>query len=101
MSTTITTPSPTDRAVAVSATVQNLVNAAEQDPTVKADLQTAFDSYSHNPVIAGLASIAGIMLAQQHISVDSTVLTVVIGVIVTGLGYGWQWASMKLKGTHA
>lgn len=97
-----TTTSPaSDRAVAVSATVQNLVTAAEADPVIKADLQTAFDSYSHNPVIAGLASVAGIMLAQQHVSVDSTALTVVIGVVVTGAGYGWQWASMKLKGTHA
>lgn len=99
MSSTVTPTSRTDRAVAVATTVRTLMNAAEQDPTIKADLQTAFDSYSHNPVIAGLASIAGIMLAQQHINVDSTILTVVIGVVVTGIGYGWQWASMKMKGT--
>ena len=95
MSQTVTTPA--DRAVALSQTAQDLATAAEQSPAVKADLQALFDSYSHNPLVAGLASIAGIMLAQQHINVDSTLLTVGIGLLVTAVGYAYQWASMKFR----
>lgn len=93
MSTTLTPQ--TDHVVAASQTAADLLNAAEQSPAVKADLQSMFDSYSHNPLIAGLASVAGIMLAQQHISLDSTALTVLIGLGVTGIGYAYQWLSMK------
>jgi len=97
VSATTTPTTMTDVAVNVSHTAKDLLDAAEASPVVKADLETLFDSYSHNPVVAGLASIAGIMLAQEHITVDSTLLTVVIGLVVTGVGYGYQWLSMKMR----
>ena len=94
-----TTAPATTRAVASAQTAQDLVVAAEQNPQVKADLQSLFDSYSHNPVIAGLASVAGIILAQQHVNVDSMLLTIAIGLAVTALGYLWQFVAMKLNKT--
>ena len=87
----------TERVVAISRTAQDLMDAAEQSPAVKSDLQAMFVSYSHNPIVAALASVAGILLAQQHVTVDSTALTVVIGLAVAGCGYGWQFVSMKMS----
>ena len=87
----------TNRAVAVAQSLSSLAVQAEQDPIVKKDLQAQFDSYSHNPVIMALASMAGMALAQQHITVDNTLLTVAIGLVVTGVGYGYQWLSMRFR----
>ena len=92
------TPTPvTDTAVSQSASLTGLVAAAEDDPTVMSALQKQFDSYSHNPLIAGITSIAGVMLTRQHITVDNTVLTVAVGIAVTVAGYLYQMISMKLN----
>lgn len=102
MSTTVTTiatpiATVTNDAVNASTGLITLATAAEQNPVVKADLQAQFDSYSHSPVIVALASVAGMLLTQRNITVDNTLLTVVVGLVVTGMGYGWQWISMKLN----
>ena len=87
----------TEHVVAAAQTAQDLLDAAEKSPTVKADFQSMFASYSHNPIVMGLVPIIGGLLTQEHITVDSTLLTVSIGLAVTGLGYAWQWASMKFN----
>ena len=102
MSTTTLTPavpvSPsTNAAVSVSRTAGDLFNAAEQNPVVKADLQTMFDSYSHNPIIAGIVSLVGIELTQHNLTVDTQLLTIGVGLAVTFVGYAWQWISMKMN----
>lgn len=100
MSSTVTTiiaASATNDAVNDARGLITLAAAAEQNPVVKADLQAQFDSYSHSPVIVAAASVVGMMLTRQNITVDNTLLTVVVGLVVTGLGYAWQWASMKFN----
>ncbi len=98
----VTTASPpispsTNTAVATAQSAIDLATKAELNPVVKADLQTLFDSYSHNPVVGGVVTIAGVLLAQHNITIDNTLLTVAIGVVVTGVGYAWQWASMRMR----
>lgn len=95
--TTDTTKPSTNSAVAVSNNLAALANAAEANPIVKADLQAQFDSYSHSPLITGVASIVGMELTRQQITVDNTLLTVGVGLVVTGIGYAWQWVSMKMR----
>ena len=99
MSATITTtPTPTtDRALAAATTLATLAATAEENPVVKADLQKQFDSYSHSPLIMAVASVAGMMLTRQNITVDNTLLTVLVGAAVTAIGYAWQWASIKFN----
>ena len=94
---TVTVTPLTERVVAASQTAQDLVDAAEKSPVVKADLQSLFASYSHNPLVMGLVPIVGGLLTQEHITVDSTLLTVVIGLAVTIVGYFYQWIAMKLN----
>jgi predicted acyltransferase len=93
-----TTPSSTtDRVVKAAQSAADLATSAEQIPAVKAELQTLFDSYSHSPIVAGLVPVVAGFLTQEHVTVDSTLLTVGIGLVVTGIGYAWQWLSMKIN----
>jgi hypothetical protein len=87
----------TNSAVDAANGLVKLVVAAEAEPVVKADLEAQFDSYSHSPLIVGLTSIAGMMLTREHVTVDNTLLTVLVGAVVTGIGYAWQWASMRMR----
>lgn len=95
MSATVTPATTT--AISASQTATDLLNAAEQNPVVKADLQSLFDSYSHSAAITGGALIAGALLAQRGITVDNTLLTVVIGLVSSGVIYGAQWVAMKFS----
>lgn len=101
MITTITAPSTvapaTDKAVSTANDLINLAVKAEQVPEVKADLQAQFDTYSHNPIIMGVVTIIGVILTRQNITVDNTLLTVAVGLVATGVGYAWQWISMKIR----
>jgi hypothetical protein len=99
-----TTPQPsvtptTDRAVSAANSLISLAQRAEQAPIVKSDLQAMFDSYSHSsaaPLILSLATVSGAWLAGHNIVADNMLLVVVIGSALTGIGYVWQWAAMKL-----
>lgn len=87
----------TTEAVKDATTFVALANAAEANPVVKADLQAQYDSYSHSVPIVAIAGVAGMYLAQHNLTVDNTLLTVAVGLAVTGIGYAWQWVSMKVR----
>src|SRR5579859_1083386 len=87
----------TQHVVATAQVAQDLMDAAEQSPVVKADFESMFATYSHNPIVMGLVPIVGGLLTQQHVTVDSTLLTVAIGLAVTGAGYLYQWVAMRFK----
>lgn len=96
MSTTLT-PS-TDQAVNAANSAIGLAEAAETNPVVKADLQTLFDSYTHaGSIVPGIAALVGMALAQHGITADNFVLTIAVGLAVTGISYVAQWASMKTR----
>jgi len=102
MSATIQTdqnqPTPeTDRIVAAASDLAKLAAAAEESPVGKADLQAQFDTYSHSSLVVGVASMIGLILSQQKISVDNTLLVVGVGITTTAIGYAWQWVSMKIR----
>jgi hypothetical protein len=78
-------------------TAIDLVQSADNNPVIKADLQTLFDSYSHNPIVMGLVPVLAGFLTQEKITVDSTLLTVAVGAAVTGAGYLYQYISMKMR----
>lgn len=100
MSTTTTAPSSSpiaDNAISISNNLVELAQAAEADPVVKAALQAQFDSISHSPLVLALVPIVATWLTQKHITADNQVLALGIGAAIAGIGYGFQWISMKLR----
>lgn len=97
--TTQTVPTPiTDRAVTVAIGVAGLAEQAETIPIVKTTLERQFDSISHSssfPLIASIAAVIGMALSQKGITVDTQLLTVAVGLALSGAGYVWQWAMIR------
>jgi hypothetical protein len=92
----------TNTIVRVANDANDLYNAAEQDPTAKADLETLFDSISHGGAIspglmAYLVTAIGADLQQHGITLDSQLLSLLIGVLVSAVSYLWQWLMIKIN----